>query len=222
MTLIDSFSRRFFIALAGGALALSACGGDTPAATGGADGKYTVADDYILGNADAPITVVEYASVACGGCAYWHREVYPDLKAKYIDTRKVKYVFRPFPAANPEIATAGHKLALCADRDKFFKNIQIQFDRQSQIIEMGQRGQLRQAYVSLAKASGLTEDAFISCMSDPEITARYEAFTQMGIDQGVRGTPSIFVNGVKAEENDLESLEAMILGKDAPEKADAE
>ncbi len=225
MTPNDSISRRFVLLLAGTALALSACSGggeEASAPSKGANGKYTVADDYILGKADAPITVVEYASVACPGCAYWHKEVYPELKAKYIDTGKVKYVFRPFPASNQEIATAGHKLALCGDRDKFFKNIKLQFDRQSQIFDMGQRGQLRQAYVSLAKASGLSEDEFITCMSNPEITARYDAFAQLGIDQGVRGTPSIFVNGVKSDKTDFESIEALITGKPVPEKADAE
>lgn len=213
MTNFDSLSRRFVLLLAGATLALSACsgsGGETPS-TGGADGKYTIADDYILGDANAPVTLVEYASVACPGCAYWHQNVYPEIKTKYVDTGKVKYVFRPFPASNIEIATAGHKLALCADRDKFFKNVKIQFDRQAQIFEMGQRGQLRQAYVSLAKASGLSEDEFISCMSDPEVTARYDTFTQMGLDQDVAGTPSFFVNGKKVAKNDLESLEAVIL-----------
>jgi len=213
MTSVDSLSRRFVLLFAGAALALSACGNaDTPT-TNGADGEYTVADDYILGDANAAVTVIEYASVACPGCAYWHKTVYPDLKSKYVDTGKVKYVFRPFPASTPEIATAGHKLALCADRDKFFKNIKLQFDRQAQIFDMGKRGQLRQAYVSLAKASGLTEEKFISCMSDPEITARYDAFTELGIDDGVTGTPSIFVNGVKASATDLETLESLILGE---------
>lgn len=226
MTNFDSLSRRFVLLLAGATLALSACsGGDTPVSTGGADGKFTVADDYILGSADAPVTLVEYASVACGGCAYWHQNVYPEIKSKYVDTGKVQYVFRPFPAANIEMATAGHKLALCADRDKFFKNVKIQFDRQSQIMKMGQRGELRQAYVSLAKASGLSEQEFFTCMSDPEVTARYDAFTQLGMDQGVAGTPSIFINGVRAPENSLEGLEAVILpllGEPVPETAETE
>ncbi len=217
----DSLSRRFVLLLAGSALALSACGGADKAAvsTGGADGKYTVADDYILGDANAPVTLVEYASVACPGCAYWHKNVYPEVKSKYVDTGKVKYVFRPFPASNVEIATAGHKLALCGDRDKFFKNIKIQFDRQSQIFDMGQKGQLRQAYISLAKASGLSEQEFITCMSDPDITSRYEAFAQLGYDQGVTGTPSVFANGQRINKNDLESIEAIILpmlGEDVP------
>lgn len=224
---IDSLSRRFVLLMAGAALALTACGGsEAPTSTGGADGEFTVADDYILGDANAPVTVIEYASVACGGCATWHRSVYPDFKTKYVDSGKVKYVFRPFPAASPEIATAGHKLALCADRDKFFKNIKLQFDRQAQIYEMGSKpGGLRQAYISLAKSSGLTEEEFFTCMSDPEITARYDAFTQMGVDKGVNSTPTIFVNGERSSGNDLESLEKLILpalGEPIPEKADAE
>jgi len=224
MTPIDSLSRRFVLLVAGAALALSACGGsDTPTSTGEADGKYTIADDYILGKADAPVTVVEYASVACPGCAAWHQLIYPEFKTKYIDTGKVKYVFRPFPAASPEIATTGHKLALCADRDKFFKNIKLQFDRQSQIYEMGSKpGGLRQAYVSLAKSSGLSEEEFFACLSNPEVAARYDAFTQLGIDQGVGGTPSFFVNGKKTSGSDLETLEKLILpalGEPIPEAA---
>lgn len=227
MTPIDSLSRRFVLLLAGAAIALSACSGggsDSSTAASGADGKYTVADDYILGDANAPVTLVEYASVACGACAYWHQNVYPDIKSRYIDTGKVKYVFRPFPAGNAEMAKAGHSLALCADRNKFFKNVKLQFDRQAQIFEMGGRGQLRQAYVSLAKSSGLSEDEFISCLGNVDVADRYDAFIQLGRDQGVTGTPTVFVNG-KRSENDLESVQtaiATLLGEPVPEKADAE
>ena len=228
MILTDSISRRFVLLLTGAALALSACNGgseETATTPSGAAGEFTVADDYILGNANAPVTLVEYASVACGACAYWHQNVYPDIKSRYIDTGKVKYVFRPFPAGPQEMADAGHKLALCADRNKFFKNVKLQFDRQSQISEMGQRpGGLRQAYLSLAKASGLSESDFIACVSDPEIADRYDAFYQLGRDEGVSGTPTVFVNG-KRTDNDLESVQtaiANLLGEPVPEKADAE
>ena len=227
MTPIDSLSRRFVLLMAGAALALSACSGadETPTNTGGTDGEFTVADDYILGDANASVTLVEYASVACGACALWHRDIYPEVKAKYIDTGKVKYVFRPFPAGQPEMAQAGHKLALCADRNKFFKNIKVQFDRQSQIMDMGRKQNgLRQAYVSLAKASGLSEEEFFACMGNTEVADRYDAFVQLGIDQGVNATPTVFVNG-KRTDSDLDSVQtaiATLLGEPAPEKADAE
>ena len=218
----DSLSRRFVFLLAGATLALTACGGADAPTIDGFGGEFTVADDYILGNSDATITLVEYASVSCGACAAWHRSVYPELKSQYIDTDKIKYVFRPFPAGEPQMAQAGHKLALCADRTKFFKNIKLQFDRQQQIMEMGRRPNgLRQAYVSLAKASGLSEEQFISCMADPEITDRYDAFIDLGVDQGVTGTPTVFVNG-KRVDSDFDSIQAAIaplLGETIPEKA---
>lgn len=226
MTPIDSLSRRFVLLLAGAAIALSACSGsDAPTNTGGVDGEYTVADDYILGDAAAPVTLVEYASVSCGACAIWHRDIYPEVKAKYIDTGKVKYVFRPFPAGQPEMAQAGHKLALCADRNKFFKNIKLQFDRQTQIMDMGRKPNgLRQAYISLAKASGLSEEQFFTCMGDAEVTSRYDAFTQLGIDQGVTGTPTVFINGERTD-SDLKSVQtgiATLLGETLPEDTSAE
>ncbi len=219
MFAIDSLSRRLLLTLMGSALALTACGGDDSKPSIGADGEYTVEGDYILGEADAPVTLVEYASVACGGCAYWHENVYPDLKSKYISTGKVKYVFRPFPASTPEIATTGHKLAYCAPRDKFFKNIDLQFEAQPRLFKAAQQGRLRQAYVSLAKASGLSEDEFIACLTDEEITKRYERDTQLGVDMGVTGTPSVFVNGVKTDGSDLEAIEKLLLpalGEDVP------
>jgi len=121
--------------------------------------------------------------------------------------------------------SSGHKLALCADRTKFFKNIKLQFDRQSQIMEMGRKPNgLRQAYISLAKASGLSEDEFITCMGDADVTARYDAFVDLGVDQGVSGTPTIFINGARTN-SDFESIQAAIspiLGEPIPEKADAE
>ena len=83
---------------------------------------------------------------------------------------------------------------------------------------------LRQAYISLAKASGLSEAEFISCMGDTEVAARYEAFVDLGADQGVTGTPTVFING-KRTDSDFDSIQAVvadILGEPIPEKADAE
>ena len=226
MTHIDSISRRFVLLLAGAGLALSACGNggtETAAPANGASGEYTVADDYVLGKADAPVTLVEYASVACSHCADWHKGVYPTVKSEYIDTGKVKYVFRPFPAGPPEMAQAGHMLALCADRNKFYKNIGLQFERQAQIFDMGRKPNgLRQAYVSLAKASGLSEDEFIACMGNTEVQDRYKDYIQLGQDQGVTGTPSIFINGERVD-SDLKSVTTAIatqLGEPIPEDED--
>ena len=230
----DSFlSRAVKTALCVGvaALALTACGGgetsSTPSASNGtaiqADiSEFERADDYGIGSETANIVVVEYASVVCGHCANWHSTVYPDFKKKYVDTGKVRYVFRSFPTAPAELADAGHMIAMCAGEDNYFKNIKLQFDRQKQIFDSAGKGKAREAYVSLAKASGLSEDGFIECIQNKEIREKYDATVQSGYDLGVAGTPSFFINGEKHKVYDLESIEAVILpmlGEPVPEKA---
>jgi len=230
----DSFlSRAAKTALCVGvaALALTACGGgetsSTPSASNGtaiqADiSKFERADDYGIGSETANIVVVEYASVVCGHCANWHSTVYPDFKKKYVDTGKVRYVFRSFPTAPAELADAGHMIAMCAGEDNYFKNIKLQFDRQKQIFDSAGKGKAREAYVSLAKASGLSEDGFIECIQNKEIREKYDETVQSGYDLGVSGTPSFFINGEKHKVYDLESIEAVILpmlGEPVPEKA---
>ena len=213
------------------ALALTACGGgetsSTPSVPNGtaiqADiSEFERADDYGIGSETANIVVVEYASVVCGHCANWHSTVYPDFKKKYVDTGKVRYVFRSFPTAPAELADAGHMIAMCAGEDNYFKNIKLQFDRQKQIFDSAGKGKAREAYVSLAKASGLSEDGFIECIQNKEIREKYDATVQSGYDLGVAGTPSFFINGEKHKVYDLESIEAVILpmlGEPVPEKA---
>lgn len=224
----DSFgaaARSVFIG-AIGALMLAACSGGGGAETTtstSAGGEYEVAGDYAIGNADAAVTVVEYASVVCGHCANWTNTVYPDFKTKYVDSGKVRYVFRPFPTQPVELADAGHMIAMCAAEDKFMSNIKLQFERQKQIFDMAGQGKAREAYVSLAKASGLSEDDFLACMQDQDVRAKYEAIVQGGIDMGVGGTPSFFINGTKSNVFTLESFDEVILpllGEEVPAKED--
>jgi len=234
----DSFLTRTMRAgLLGAAIfALSACGGSDTASTSTPStnngnavsvdiSQYEREGDYTSGSADANVVMVEYASVVCGHCANWHSNVYPDFKEKYVDTGKVRYIFRSFPTAPAELADAGHMIAMCAGEENYFKNIKLQFDRQKQIFDSAGKGKAREAYVSLAKASGLSEDDFIACIQNKDIREKYEATVQSGYDLGVTGTPSFFINGEKQKVFDLESIEAVILpllGEPVPEKATEE
>lgn len=189
------------------------------AATNSERTAFERSDDHAIGNPNAAVTVVEYASVSCGACANWHQTVYPDFKQKYVDTGKVRYVFREFLAGQAQMADAGFMIALCAADDKYFQNIKLQFDRQAQMFEFAQRGQLREAYINLAKASGLSEDGFIDCMKNEDLREQYMDRMQSGVDAGVTGTPSFFINGEKHAVFTLETIEAVILpllGEDAP------
>ena len=84
--------------------------------------------DLILGNAEAPITVVEYASMTCGHCANFHTKVFPALKEKYVDTGKVRFIMREFPLDN--LAAAASMLARCAGEGKTYPLITALFAKQ--------------------------------------------------------------------------------------------
>jgi len=223
----DSLRRALIAGVA--ALTLAACGGGDKAsstngeAVTGANSQYLVPNDHVTGSPDAPVTVVEYASVACGACAGWHQQVYPEFKKKYIDSGKVRYVFREYVTGVPEYADAGFMIALCAADDKYFKNIAFQFERYQTIMKMGQQGKARDAYIGIAKSAGLSEDEFTACMQNTELRDQYKAKMQTGVDLGVTATPSFFINGEKKKVYTVEDIEGVILpllGEPIPEKAE--
>lgn len=125
-----TYSRRYIVSVFG-ALALAG------AATGAARAQTVdVAElmkpgplgDKSLGNEKAPVTIIEYASMTCSHCANFHATVYPVLKKKYIDTGKVRFIFREFPL--DAVATAAFMLARCAPPDKYFAMIDVLFEQQ--------------------------------------------------------------------------------------------
>ena len=216
ITPTDSFAKALTLSVVG-AFVLSGCGGDkTATPTSGGQNQYEVAGDHVIGNPDAKVTIVEYASVTCGACANWHTTVYPDFKKKYVDSGKVRFVFREFPTSPANLAQAGFLIANCAPEERFFDNIALQFKQQSALLSSPDR---RKAYVDLAKASGLNEAEFEACMSNEEELAKYNAVVQAGQDAGVSSTPTFFLNGKKEKMFTIEQFDeaiAPILGEDAP------
>jgi len=217
-----SFAKTTMI-LSAAALALSACSDKGASTTKTPDGKRTafeVATDHALGSADAPVTVVEYASVTCGHCATWHTTVWPEFQAKYVDTGKVRYIYREFPTGNVSLANVGHLLANCAGEDKFFGMIGVQMKRQNQILSAGNK--VKDEYVALAKSAGMSEADFDACMSNQEQTERLQSVLDAGINAGVDGTPVFFINGEKYNTNvvftvaDFDKVLAPLLGEDVP------
>ena len=224
----DSLRRALIAGVA--ALTIVACGGgDKPSAASGSEttgpnSEYLVPNDHVTGNADAAVTLVEYASVACGACAGWHNQVYPEFKKKYVDTGKVRYVFREYVTGVPEYADAGFMIALCAADENYFKNIALQFKRFNQIMKMGQQGKARDAYIGIAKSAGLSEDEFVTCMQNQELRDQYKAKMQTGVDMGVTGTPAFFINGEKHKVYKIEEIEDVILpllGEPIPDRSEA-
>lgn len=197
-----SMSRR--AAVTGAALAamlgLAGCSG---AAGGGA-----AEGDMALGAAEgAKVTVIEYASVTCGHCAAWQEQVWPEFKAKYVDTNKVRYVFREFPTPPVEIAAAGFLLARCAGEDQYFPVIHEIMASQREFFAGTPP---RTVLLRIAGGAGLSEEQFKACVTDREATAALDARVKTALDAGVNGTPTFMVNGETVPDSSMASLSAKI------------
>jgi protein-disulfide isomerase len=153
------------------------------------------ADDMSQGNPNSKVTVIEYASATCSHCARWNTEVYPDFKAKYVDTGKVNYVYREILTAPAEVAAASFLMARCAGKDKYFQVVDSVYRSQE---EMFTTGQYRDVLVRIAQSAGMDEAKFTTCVSDEKalkaLNARVENYSKA---QEIRGTPTFVVNGKK-------------------------
>jgi protein-disulfide isomerase len=147
--------------------------------------------DNVVGNADAPITIIEYSSMTCPHCASFHKEVLPALKSKYIDTGKVKYIIREFPLDN--VAATASMLARCVEPAKFIDFVDLLYARQA---DWAFKDQPLPELQKFARQVGFTEERFNSCIRDEKTLKHIEWVRDRGNKTfGVRATPSFFVNG---------------------------
>jgi protein-disulfide isomerase len=146
--------------------------------------------DRSLGKDDAPVTVIEYASMTCPHCAHFHESTYPELKKRYIDTGKVRFIFREFPLDS--LAAGAAMLARCADKPKFFPLIETLFQQQSKWAVEKPLPQL----LAIAKQAGFSEQSFETCLSDQKMLEAIQTEQRRAADKfGVNSTPTLFVNG---------------------------
>ncbi|HEX7970239.1 MAG TPA: DsbA family protein [Stellaceae bacterium] len=149
--------------------------------------------DHILGKADAPVTIIEYASLTCPHCAEFDRTTLPKIKEAWIDTGKAKLVFRDFPLDG--LALRAAMLARCAPPQRYFGFIDTLFQSQN---TWARATDPQQALGRIAKLGGMTDEQFQSCMKNEELANAVAASGQAAQkDYGVESTPTFFVNGAK-------------------------
>jgi protein-disulfide isomerase len=146
--------------------------------------------DLVLGKADAPVTIVEYASMTCPHCANFHKTTYPALKSKYIETGKVRFIFREFPL--DDLAVAASMLARCAGAEKSMALIDVLFASQD---KWAVRDPIP-ALLQIAKQAGFTQASFDECLKDQKLYNNILAMRERGSKEfKVESTPTLFVNG---------------------------
>jgi protein-disulfide isomerase len=146
--------------------------------------------DVVEGQANAPVTVVEYASMTCSHCAAFANNVYPTLKSKYIDTGKVKYILREFPL--DPLATAGFMLARCSG-DKREAMIALLFAQQKNwaFVDKPLDG-----LSNIVKQTGMSQESFEKCLKDQALYDKVNMVRDRGAEKfGVSATPTFFING---------------------------
>lgn len=151
--------------------------------------------DMALGDEKAPVTMIEYASMTCPHCAHFQETTFPELKKRYIDTGKLRYILRDFPLDS--LAGAAFVLARCAGKDdnnKYYSLVDTLFRQQRQWAVEKPLPPL----MAIAKQAGFTEETFNACLSNQKAWDAMESVRQRGIKEfKVQSTPTFFINGTK-------------------------
>jgi protein-disulfide isomerase len=151
--------------------------------------------EMALGPDTAKVTVVEYASASCPHCANFYKTTFPDLKKEYIDTGKIRFIFREFP--HNQAALAAFMLARCAPKEKYFPLIDMFFTQQDSWLEAPLEGLQK-----IAQLAGFTKESFDACLKNEAVAKGIIAVRDTAEQKfGVDSIPTFFINGelVKGE-----------------------
>ena len=169
---------------------------DAPPDQGSVDTAKLLADapmeEKIVGEANAPITIIEYASMTCPHCANFHNNTWPAIKEKYVDTGKARLIFREF-GFDPR-AEAGFMLARCSG-DNYFAMIDVLFKQQE---SWSRAPDGKAALLKIARLAGFSQESFEACLTDQKLLDDVRAVKNRGANEfRVDSTPTFFINGKK-------------------------
>jgi protein-disulfide isomerase len=166
-----------------------------------------MADEVALGSPKAKVTVIEYASAACPHCARFHNDVFAAFKKKYVDTGKVRYVFRELLTDPVPFAGTAFMMARCAGESKYFDVLGDVFEQQTAIY---QSGDLSGGLLKIGAKYGMDKDRLNACMDEKAVTA-LNARVEKANKEGVDSTPTFIIAGTKSVgEKSLDDLSAAI------------
>jgi protein-disulfide isomerase len=149
--------------------------------------------DIVMGKAEAPVTIVEYASMTCPHCAHFATTTLPTIKEKYIDTGKAKLILREFPF-DPR-ASAAFMLARCAPEERYYPLVEVLFKQQEQ---WAGAANAEEPLLQISKLAGFTQESFKACLTNQKLLDDVNAVRERGANEfGVNSTPTFFINGAR-------------------------
>jgi protein-disulfide isomerase len=168
-------------------------------------GPAATPEDHVLGNADAPITIVEYGSLTCPHCAQFDRDTLPKLKAAWIDTGKAKLVFRGFVLNVLDLRA--QMLARCAPPDRYFAFIDTLYQSQAEWAVTDSTKAMA-TLTNIGRLGGISTEQFQSCIADKKLE---DDITQQTFaaekNYKVESTPTFFINGARMDPNGAQPFE---------------
>jgi protein-disulfide isomerase len=199
-----AMARVFLLSLGALLLPLASPDGESgPVATARAQSAATAApeagprregEDLVLGRADAPVVVIEYASLTCPACARFHNEVLPRLKADYVEPGHVKFIFRDFPL--DRVAMQAAQIARCVAPERYFGFLDLLFRQQEQWASGRDATVMIDRVKQYASLAGLPRDKAIACAEDQAAQLRIVSAAQTAEKEyRITGTPTLVING---------------------------
>jgi protein-disulfide isomerase len=165
-------------------------------------------EDKVLGSANAHCTIVEYASMTCSHCADFATQVFPELKKRYIDTGKVRFILREFPL--DKLAAGAFMLARCGggdSKERYYDLVEMMFQQQRQWLT---RNPLPPLF-NLVKQAGFSQQSFDACLKDQAMFEKVMETRDRATKFGVNSTPTFFINGkMHVGVASMEELEKLI------------
>lgn len=162
--------------------------------------------DFVLGNKDAKVVVIEYASLSCPHCAHFAVQVLPEFEKKYVETGKVRFIYREYPLNEPALRAA--MLARCAGAEKFHTFTHVLFTSQE---KWAFQQNFRESLEKIALLGGMTKESFAACMADKALEKTILEGTKAAADAGIQSTPSFIIGGkLEPGMKDLEGLSAAV------------
>ncbi|MCH7806181.1 MAG: DsbA family protein [Proteobacteria bacterium] len=161
--------------------------------------------DLIMGNPDAPVTMIEYASLTCGHCANFHNDVFPDFKEQYIKTGKVRLIYRNYTRDPADLAVG--MLTRCVGPDQAFDLMAIFYERQRQWVVEDAKPEI----AAIARRVGINRADMDACLANTDLQRNLVEMLRAGQTEGVTGTPTFFIgNEHHVGEIEFDALAALV------------
>lgn len=149
--------------------------------------------ERFIGDVNAPVTMIEYASFTCPHCASFHKDVLPQIKKEYVDTGKVKVIFRDFPFER--VGATAAMLSRCVDASRYYGFSDLLMKQQE---NWSHAANPMEGLFKLAKLAGLSQEKIEACLANEKMLDQIVAVRKEAMDtHGFNSTPSFLINGEK-------------------------